>query len=73
MTYMVSLSLQEFDKEAFLECIKDLIRLDKDWVPKADNCSLYIRPAFIGTEVGMWVWSGVWLCTRTVGMACCPF
>lgn len=35
----------------FLECIKDLIRLDKDWVPKIENCSLYIRPAYIGTEV----------------------
>lgn len=46
----VASSLPEFDKEAFLECIKDLVRLDKDWVPKMDNCSLYIRPTFIGSE-----------------------
>ena len=45
--------LQEFNKEAFLECIKDLIRLDKEWIPTFDNCSLYIRPTFIGTEVGV--------------------
>ena len=45
--------VQEFDKEAFLECIKDLVRLDREWVPKLDNCSLYVRPTFIGTEVRM--------------------
>ena len=35
----------------FLECIKDLIRIDKDWVPKAKDTSLYVRPTYIGTEV----------------------
>ena len=35
----------------FLECIKELIRVDREWVPKIDNCSLYLRPTFIGTEV----------------------
>ena len=44
-------SFQEFDKEVFLECIKDLVRVDRDWVPKAKDTSLYVRPAFIGTEV----------------------
>ena len=43
--------VQEFDMEEFLECMKDLVRIDKDWVPKLDGCSLYIRPTFIGTEV----------------------
>ena len=42
---------QEFDGEAFLECIKDLVRVDREWVPKAKDCSLYIRPTYIGTEV----------------------
>ena len=46
----------------FLECMKDLIRLDKDWVPKAKDCSLYLRPTFIGTqvrdEVGEELWGG---------------
>jgi hypothetical protein len=44
---------QEFDKEAFLDSIKDLIRLDREWVPKTENCSLYVRPTFIGTEVSL--------------------
>lgn len=50
---------QEFDEEVFLECIKELIRLDKDWVPKIEGTSLYVRPTFIGTEVS---------CGRGVGM-----
>ena len=35
----------------FLECIKELIRIDKDWVPKVEGTSLYVRPTYIGTEV----------------------
>ena len=35
----------------FLECIKELIRIDKDWVPKFKDTSLYVRPTYIGTEV----------------------
>ena len=50
-----SISVQEFDNEGFLECIKDLVRVDKDWVPTPSDAvkqpSLYIRPTFIGTEV----------------------
>ena len=48
---------QDFDGEEFLECIKDLLRVDKEWVPRAENCSLYVRPTMIGTEV-----SGVCVC-----------
>lgn len=46
----VAASLPEFNGEEFLECIKDLIRVDREWVPKTENCSLYVRPTFIGTE-----------------------
>ncbi|XP_064399610.1 branched-chain-amino-acid aminotransferase-like [Halichondria panicea] len=48
-------SLPEFDGAEYLECIKDLLRVDKDWVPKMDGCSLYIRPTFIGTEASVGV------------------
>ena len=48
--------MQEFNGEEFLECIKDLVRIDREWVPspteKIKHPSLYIRPTFIGTEVG---------------------
>lgn len=34
----------------FLECLKQLIRIDADWVPQGDGYSLYIRPTAIGTS-----------------------
>lgn len=42
---------QKFDGNEFLMCLKKLISIDKDWVPQEENCSLYIRPTFIATEV----------------------
>ena len=41
---------QGIDKEAFLECIKALLRVDKKWIPKGDGYSLYIRPTAISTH-----------------------
>ncbi|XP_028408900.1 branched-chain-amino-acid aminotransferase, cytosolic-like isoform X3 [Dendronephthya gigantea] len=43
------LRLPNFDGDEFLKCIVELIKIDKDWVPKEDSCSLYIRPTFIAT------------------------
>ena len=43
--------LQAFDKKELLECIRQLVRLDEEWVPYSTSASLYIRPTFIGTEV----------------------
>jgi len=40
----------KFDEEQFLECIKELIRTDKDWVPTGDGYSLYLRPTIISTH-----------------------
>ena len=36
--------LQTFDGAALLELIKELVRLDKHWIPKEAGHSLYIRP-----------------------------
>ncbi|KAI3622810.1 branched-chain-amino-acid aminotransferase [Moniliophthora roreri] len=44
------LALPTFDGEALLECIKELIRLDKHWIPREPGHSLYIRPTLIGTQ-----------------------
>jgi len=43
------LALPSFDGNQFLECIKKLIRLDKEWIPNAMGYSLYIRPTVIST------------------------
>ncbi|KAJ2804613.1 branched-chain-amino-acid transaminase bat2 [Coemansia guatemalensis] len=42
--------LPEFDQEQFLQCIKELVRVDERFVPSDYGYSLYIRPNFIGTE-----------------------
>ncbi|CAJ0608391.1 unnamed protein product [Cylicocyclus nassatus] len=43
-------TLPDFDGNELLECIKELIRIDKEWVPRQKGASLYIRPTIIGTE-----------------------
>jgi len=42
---------QTLNAEALLECIKELVRLDRDWVPQGKGYSLYIRPCMISTYV----------------------
>ena len=44
--------LQSFDKAELLESIRRLVEGDKDWVPDSPGASLYVRPFFIGNEVG---------------------
>lgn len=48
-------TLPVFDKEELLECIKQLVKLDQEWVPYSTSASLYIRPTFIGTEPSLGV------------------
>ncbi|KAH0626518.1 hypothetical protein JD844_001548 [Phrynosoma platyrhinos] len=47
--------LPSFNKSELLECIRQLIHLEQDWVPHSDTASLYIRPTFIGTESSLGV------------------
>ncbi|KAG6902821.1 hypothetical protein C0995_011308 [Termitomyces sp. Mi166 len=44
------IALPTFDGDALLELIKELIRIDKHWIPKEPGHSLYIRPTLIGTQ-----------------------
>lgn len=44
------MAIPEIDEEVALEGLKELINIDKDWVPSADGASLYIRPFIIATE-----------------------
>lgn len=63
LTVYVFIPLQLFDKGELLECIRKLVEVDQDWVPSAQDTSLYIRPTFIGIEVSwiVTVWSPVQL------------
>ena len=45
------LLLKDFDGQELTECIKKLIRVDREWVPHSTKSTLYIRPTMIGTEV----------------------
>jgi branched-chain amino acid aminotransferase len=47
---MERVSMPSFDKEGFLNCIKELLKLEKEWIPKEDGFSLYLRPTAIGTN-----------------------
>jgi branched-chain amino acid aminotransferase len=44
------LCLQAPPRDLFFSGLRELIRLDRRWVPADDGCSLYIRPTLIGTE-----------------------
>ncbi len=37
-------------EDLFMEGLSQLVRLDANWIPKAEGCSLYIRPLFFATE-----------------------
>jgi branched-chain amino acid aminotransferase len=47
--------MPEIPVDIVYEAMKKLITLDKDWVPKADGATLYIRPTMIASEAGLGV------------------
>ncbi|KAI5123590.1 hypothetical protein M0805_003408 [Coniferiporia weirii] len=44
------IALPTFNGDALLELIKELVRIDKHWIPQVSGHSLYIRPTLIGTQ-----------------------
>ena len=38
------------DEELFVEAIKELVRIEHEWIPQKEGTSLYIRPFIIATE-----------------------
>lgn len=49
------LEMPEVPEEIFLEGMKELIRTDRNWVPKNPGTSLYIRPYMFATEAALGV------------------
>lgn len=49
------LMMPEVPAEIFIEGMKQLIALDKAWVPSQPGCSLYIRPFMFATEAALGV------------------
>ena len=42
--------IPEIDVDLALETLTELLKLEKDWVPKGEGTSLYVRPTIIATE-----------------------
>ena len=47
------LAMAVLPEDLFLESLRALVRIDRDWVPSAEGASLYLRPFMIGTEVAL--------------------
>jgi branched-chain amino acid aminotransferase len=46
---MARLHLPTFDGDEMLACLKELVKMEKDWIPHGEGYSLYIRPTGIST------------------------
>ena len=44
------LCIPEFDEDFVFDAMKQLVALEKDWIPGAPETSLYIRPTIIATD-----------------------
>ncbi len=49
------LCMPTIDPDLFVEIIKTLVMVEREWVPKARGASLYIRPTMIATEPALGV------------------
>lgn len=49
------LCIPQFDEDFAVEAIKQLVLLEKDWIPDGDGTSLYIRPFIFGTDSALGV------------------
>ena len=45
------MAMAELPEELFLESIRQLVKIDHDWIPTSDGGSLYLRPFMIASEV----------------------
>jgi branched-chain amino acid aminotransferase len=44
------LCMPPIDEEFVLECLKTLVSLEADWIPRGEGQSLYIRPTYVGID-----------------------
>ncbi|HEY0123412.1 MAG TPA: branched-chain amino acid aminotransferase [Rhizobium sp.] len=44
------LAMAPLPEELFLESVRELVKVDRDWIPTADGAALYLRPFMIATE-----------------------
>ncbi len=51
----VRLCIPPLDEAFALRSLKELVRLEADWVPRTAGCALYVRPTLIATEPALGV------------------
>jgi branched-chain amino acid aminotransferase len=44
------MALPRLPEDVFVESVRELVKLDRDWIPSAEGASLYLRPFMIGTD-----------------------
>ena len=44
------LCMPEFDVDQVIDACKQLVLLERDWIPETEGCALYIRPNYIATD-----------------------
>lgn len=44
------LCIPQIDEAFCVEALKELVRIEEDWIPTAEGCSLYLRPFIIATD-----------------------
>jgi branched-chain amino acid aminotransferase len=49
------LSIPQVDGDFIIESLKELVNLEKDWIPVEEGTSLYIRPYIIATDASLGV------------------
>ena len=49
------LCMPAFPEDMFVEAVKELVRVQQDWVPSETDTSLYIRPFMFASESGLGV------------------
>ena len=49
------LAMPEIPESLFLEGVKELIRLDRDWIPHREGGALYVRPTYFGVDDSLMV------------------
>jgi branched-chain amino acid aminotransferase len=47
------LAMAELPEEFFLQSVRELVRIDRDWIPDADGAALYLRPFQIADEAAL--------------------
>lgn len=45
------LAMAPLPEDMFVQSVRELVRVDRDWIPSADGAALYLRPFMISTEV----------------------